>query len=98
MTARERNQTILSRVFLILGSVVAALFGLEAAFSPAAAQKETFERRKPHLNVGTVGSGGSSPSQKTCCGEVNSGASVDADKEPAQQIQDDDEADRRERR
>ena len=73
MTARERNQTIMSKVLAIMGSVAAALFGLEAAFSPVAAQKETFERTKPHLNVGTVGSGGSSPSQKTCCGEVNSG-------------------------
>ena len=65
MTDRASDQTILSRMFLILGSVVAALFGLEAAFSPAPAQKETFERTKPHVNVGTVGGGGSGPSQKT---------------------------------
>ena len=98
MTDRESDQTMLSRIFLILGSVVAALFGVEAAFSPAPAQKETFERSKPHVNVGTVGRGGSSPSQKTCCGEANPGASDDPDKKEVRRSKGDTDAEHRDRR
>ena len=98
MTDRESDQTMLSRIFLILGSVVRGTVRSGGRVFPAPAQKETFERSKPHVNVGTVGSGGSSPSQKICCGEANSGASDDPDKKEVRRSKGDTDAGRRDRR
>ena len=70
MTARDNRPNILSKAALVFGSLTAAIFGVEAAFSPLAAQKEQFERSKPHVNVGTAVEGGQQLAPQNCCGEA----------------------------
>ncbi len=81
---------------LLIGGLAPALLGAEAAVSSAMAQKEVFERNKPHVNVGTIGNQSQAPSglatqqeavpEDTCC-EVRIIDNVrDLKKRPARRI------------
>lgn len=52
----------LSHALLITCGVAAAVTAAEAVVTPALAQKEQFERTKPHLNIGTIGHQTQTPS------------------------------------
>jgi len=55
---------------------------MEADLSPRAGQKETVERSKPHLNVGTVNADESGASRNGCCGEKMVGAPKENSQKP----------------
>ena len=87
MTARDNRPTILSRAALVMASLTAAFFGVEAAFSPLAAQKEQFERSKPHVNVGTASEGSQQLAPQKCCGNETVDKVGNTLEKPAQQTQ-----------
>ena len=61
MTELRNTRHSAFQALLIIGGLAPALLCADAVMSPSMAQKEQFERKKPHTNVGTIEQQGEHP-------------------------------------